>query len=138
MLLRDRVAVIYGAGGAVGGAAARAFAGEGARVFVTGRSLAPVEAVAEGIVAGGGLAEAAQVDALDERAVDRHLGLGRGYGTLHDPQGRSPAPQAPTAECWPAGFGFPDRRLSPPREPTLPQSGPRRLNEQTKPPPWLS
>ena len=76
MLLRDRVAVIYGAGGAVGGAAARAFAGEGARVFVTGRSLAPVEAVAEGIVAGGGLAEAAQVDALDERAVDRHLGLG--------------------------------------------------------------
>ena len=74
MMLRDKVAVIYGAGGAIGGAAAVAFAGEGARVFVTGRSLAPVEAVAKDIVAGGGSAEAAQVDALDERAVDRHLG----------------------------------------------------------------
>ncbi len=74
MLLRDKVAVVYGAGGAVGGAVAVAFAREGARVFVTGRGLARVEAVAEGIVAGGGSAEAARVDALDERAVDRHLG----------------------------------------------------------------
>jgi NAD(P)-dependent dehydrogenase (short-subunit alcohol dehydrogenase family) len=73
MMLRDKVAVIYGAGGAIGGAAALAFAREGARVFVTGRNLAPVEAVAKDIAAGGGSAEAAQVDALDERAVDRHL-----------------------------------------------------------------
>jgi NAD(P)-dependent dehydrogenase (short-subunit alcohol dehydrogenase family) len=73
MLLQDKVAVGYGAGGAVGGAVARAFASEGARLFLTGRHLAPVDAVAKDIVAAGGSAEAAQVDALDERAIDTHL-----------------------------------------------------------------
>jgi NAD(P)-dependent dehydrogenase (short-subunit alcohol dehydrogenase family) len=73
MLLKDKVAVIYGAGGAVGGAVARAFASEGARLFLTGRHLAPVEAVAKEVVAAGGSAEAAEVDALDEQAVDEHL-----------------------------------------------------------------
>jgi len=73
MILKDKVAVIYGAGGAIGGAVARAFASEGARVFLTGRSLAPVEAVAKDVVAAGGSAEAAEVNALDEQAVDRHL-----------------------------------------------------------------
>jgi len=57
-LLEDKVAVVYGAGGAIGGAVARAFAGEGARVFGTGRR-------------GGGAV--AEVDALDEQAVDEHL-----------------------------------------------------------------
>jgi NAD(P)-dependent dehydrogenase (short-subunit alcohol dehydrogenase family) len=73
MLLKDKVAVIYGAGGAVGGAVARAFAAEGANLFLTGRHLAPVEAVANDIVSAGGAAEAAEVDALDEQAVDEHL-----------------------------------------------------------------
>ena len=73
MMLKDKVAVIYGAGGAVGGAVARAFASEGAKVFVTGRKPAPVEAVAKEIAAAGGSAEPAAVDALDERAVDEHL-----------------------------------------------------------------
>jgi len=72
-MLKDKVAVIYGAGGAIGGAVARAFAGEGAEVFLTGRLRAPVEAVAEDIVSAGGSAEAAEVDAVDEHAVDRHL-----------------------------------------------------------------
>jgi NAD(P)-dependent dehydrogenase (short-subunit alcohol dehydrogenase family) len=40
MMLKDKVAVIYGAGGAVGGAVARAFAPEGARLFIAGRKLA--------------------------------------------------------------------------------------------------
>jgi len=65
--------VIYGAGGAIGGAVARAFAPEGAKLFLTGRKLAPVEAVAKDIVSAGGSAEAAEVDALDEQAVDKHL-----------------------------------------------------------------
>jgi NAD(P)-dependent dehydrogenase (short-subunit alcohol dehydrogenase family) len=73
MMLKDKVAVIYGAGGAIGGAVARAFAAEGAEVFLTGRLRAPVDAVAEDIVSGGGSAEAATIDALDEQAVDRHL-----------------------------------------------------------------
>jgi NAD(P)-dependent dehydrogenase (short-subunit alcohol dehydrogenase family) len=73
MMLKDKVAVIYGAGGAIGGAAARAFASEGARVFLTGRSLAPVEIVAKDILSAGRFAEATEVDALDEEAVDKHL-----------------------------------------------------------------
>jgi NAD(P)-dependent dehydrogenase (short-subunit alcohol dehydrogenase family) len=73
MMLKDKVAVIYGAGGGVGGAVARAFASEGARLFLTGRNLAPVEAVAKDVVAAGGSAEAAEVDAVDEQAVDEHL-----------------------------------------------------------------
>lgn len=70
MMLQDKVAVIYGAGGGIGGGVARAFAAEGARVFLTGRRLVPVELLAKEI---GGSAEAAEVDALDERAVDEHL-----------------------------------------------------------------
>ena len=44
MLLEDKTAVIYGAGGAIGGAVARAFAREGARLFLTGRDRAKVDA----------------------------------------------------------------------------------------------
>ncbi|MGW2560250.1 SDR family NAD(P)-dependent oxidoreductase [Streptomyces sp. NPDC001514] len=73
MMLKDKVAVIYGAGGAIGSAVARAFASEGARLFLTGRHLAPVEVVAKDVVSAGGSAEAAEVDALDEQAVDEHL-----------------------------------------------------------------
>jgi NAD(P)-dependent dehydrogenase (short-subunit alcohol dehydrogenase family) len=73
MLLKDKVAVVYGAGGGIGGAVARAFADEGARVFLTGRQLAPVELACKDIASAGGLAAAAEVDALDERAVDEHL-----------------------------------------------------------------
>lgn len=73
MILQDKVAVVYGAGGAIGGAVARAFADEGATVYVTGRRAEPVEALANEIVASGGSAEAAVVDALDEQAVGRHL-----------------------------------------------------------------
>jgi NAD(P)-dependent dehydrogenase (short-subunit alcohol dehydrogenase family) len=73
MLLNNKIAIIYGAGGAIGGAVARTFAAEGATVFLTGRNLASVEANAKAIVAAGGKAAAAQVDALDERAVEEHL-----------------------------------------------------------------
>ena len=73
MLLKNKTAVIYGAGGAIGGAVARAFAREGAKVFLTGRNLASVAATAKEIVSAGGAAEAAQVDALDENAVEDHL-----------------------------------------------------------------
>jgi NAD(P)-dependent dehydrogenase (short-subunit alcohol dehydrogenase family) len=69
MLLENKIAVIYGAGGAIGGAVARAFSAEGARLFLTGRRRAPLEALARELGAAG----AAEVDALDEPAVDRHL-----------------------------------------------------------------
>lgn len=73
MMLKNKVAVIYGAGGDIGGGVARAFAREGAKVFLTGHNLAPVEAVAKDILAAGGSAEGAKVDALDEQAIDKHL-----------------------------------------------------------------
>jgi len=66
MLLENKNAVIYGGGGSIGGAVARAFAREGAKVFLAGRTLATIDAVAEEISASGGVAETAQVDALDE------------------------------------------------------------------------
>ena len=72
MLLDNKSAVIYGGGGSIGGAVARAFAREGAKVFLAGRTRATLENVAEAIRATGGAAETAEVDALDEQAVDRH------------------------------------------------------------------
>jgi len=77
MLLTDKTAIIYGAGGAIGGAiggaVARTFAREGARVFLSGRTLDKVERVADDIRSAGGVAEAFRVDALDEGAVDAHV-----------------------------------------------------------------
>ena len=73
MLLKNKTAVIYGAAGAIGGTVARTFAREGARVFLTGHRRAPVELIAREIAAAGGSAEAAEVNALDERAIDTHL-----------------------------------------------------------------
>jgi NAD(P)-dependent dehydrogenase (short-subunit alcohol dehydrogenase family) len=72
MLLDNKSAVIYGGGGSIGGAVARAFGRQGARVFLAGRTLATLEEVAEAIRTEGGAAKTAEVDALDEQAVDRH------------------------------------------------------------------
>jgi NAD(P)-dependent dehydrogenase (short-subunit alcohol dehydrogenase family) len=73
MSLENKNAVVYGAGGATGGAVARAFARDGARVFLTARDPGAIEALAKEITADGGLAETARVDALDEEAVESHL-----------------------------------------------------------------
>ncbi|MFA1539935.1 SDR family NAD(P)-dependent oxidoreductase [Actinomadura monticuli] len=70
MLLENKTAVIYGGGGSIGGAMARGFAAEGARVFLAGRTPAKLDAVAAGIRDAGGLAETALVDALDADAVN--------------------------------------------------------------------
>jgi 3-oxoacyl-[acyl-carrier protein] reductase len=72
VLLEGKNAVIYGGGGAIGGAVAGAFAREGARVFLAGRTRASLEKVAADIRGAGGTAETAEVDATDERAVDVH------------------------------------------------------------------
>jgi NAD(P)-dependent dehydrogenase (short-subunit alcohol dehydrogenase family) len=72
MLLENKNAVVYGGSGSVGGAGARVFAREGAKVFLAGRTLATLEEVAEETSAAGGVAETAQVDALDEEAVEKH------------------------------------------------------------------
>jgi 3-oxoacyl-[acyl-carrier protein] reductase len=72
MLLENKNAVIYGAGGPIGGAVAHAFAREGANVHLTGRTRDRIDALAKEIRSVGGRAETAQVDALDEAAVDAH------------------------------------------------------------------
>jgi len=66
MLLKNKNAVVYGAGGAVGGAVAKAIALAGAKVFLTGRKKKPLEDLIKEIVKLGGDAEMALVDALDE------------------------------------------------------------------------
>ncbi len=73
LLLQDRNAIVYGAGGGLGGGVARTFAREGARVFLAGRTRERLEAVAADIAAAGGAAEVAVLDALDEQAVDEHV-----------------------------------------------------------------
>jgi NAD(P)-dependent dehydrogenase (short-subunit alcohol dehydrogenase family) len=72
VLLEHKNAVIYGGAGSVGGAVARAFAREGARVFLAGRTLSTLDKVAGEIAREGGTVATAQVDALDEEAVDGH------------------------------------------------------------------
>jgi 3-oxoacyl-[acyl-carrier protein] reductase len=74
MLLEGKTAAIYGGGGSIGGAVARAFGREGARVCLAGRTMEKLEAVAEDIRAAGGAAETAVVDALDAAAVEKHAG----------------------------------------------------------------
>jgi NAD(P)-dependent dehydrogenase (short-subunit alcohol dehydrogenase family) len=70
--LEGKNAAVYGGGGAVGGASARAFAREGARVFLASRTRTKLEAVARDIRKAGGTVETAEVDALDEQDVQRH------------------------------------------------------------------
>lgn len=72
MLLENKNAVIYGGGGSIGGAVAKEFAREGARVFLAGRTREKLEAVAADVEATGGSAEVAVLDALDEEAVNEH------------------------------------------------------------------
>jgi 3-oxoacyl-[acyl-carrier protein] reductase len=75
MLLQNKIAIIYGAGGSLGSTVAKAFAGAGARIFLTGHNLGSVRKVLDEILAAGGMAEIAQVDALDEKAINSHVDL---------------------------------------------------------------
>jgi 3-oxoacyl-[acyl-carrier protein] reductase len=73
MMLQNKNAIIYGAGGSLGGAVAKALAGAGARVFLTGRNTSAIQKLAEEIIAAGGSAEIDEVDALDEKAINNHI-----------------------------------------------------------------
>ena len=73
MLLQNKNAVIYGAGGSLGGAVAKAMAAAGAKVFLTGRNLSSVQKTADAILASGGNAETDEVDAFDDKAINAHM-----------------------------------------------------------------
>jgi NAD(P)-dependent dehydrogenase (short-subunit alcohol dehydrogenase family) len=70
--LGGKVAVVYG-DGTVGSTIAKAFAYEGATVYLTGRTATKLRAVSEEITACGGVIDIATLDALDEQGVHRHL-----------------------------------------------------------------
>jgi 3-oxoacyl-[acyl-carrier protein] reductase len=81
--LTHKHAVIFGAGGAIGTAVAKEFAAQGATVFLSGRRLASVEQVAASIHQDGGIAYAAEGDALDEQAVQTYLdGVAQQAGSI--------------------------------------------------------
>ena len=72
MLLQDRTAIVYGAAGPVGAAVAGAFAREGARVVLAGRTQETLAKVADQIRDAGGAAQAAVVDVTDTAAMRAH------------------------------------------------------------------
>jgi alcohol dehydrogenase class IV len=69
MMLNDKVAVIYGAGGAIGGAVARAFARAGPEPFLTNAVSLPAALRFNSIAAAGELARFGE--AIDRGAVAR-------------------------------------------------------------------
>jgi 3-oxoacyl-[acyl-carrier protein] reductase len=73
VILQNKNAIIYGAGGSLGGAVAKAFADAGASLFLTGRNIGSVQKLADEIISRGGIAKAAEVDAMDEKAISHHL-----------------------------------------------------------------
>jgi len=72
-LLKDKRAVVFGAGGSIGAAVARSFGAEGAEVFLAGRTESTLDAVTRQITEPGGRASYAVIDALDDSAVDDYL-----------------------------------------------------------------
>lgn len=70
--LEKKVAVVYG-DGSVGGSIARAFAKEGAWVFLAGRTPSKLQSIADEVLSKGGSIETTQLDALDEQAIEKHM-----------------------------------------------------------------
>lgn len=72
MLLQGKTALVYGAGGAIGSAVARAYAREGATVHLIGRTRATLDDIARRIHTDGGTAYVTALDVLDRGAVEQH------------------------------------------------------------------
>jgi NAD(P)-dependent dehydrogenase (short-subunit alcohol dehydrogenase family) len=71
--LKEKVALVFAASGAIAGAVAKSFAQHGAKVYVSARNLAEVEKLAKEINQKGGWAEAAEVDAMNEQAIENYI-----------------------------------------------------------------
>ncbi|MDD3347438.1 SDR family NAD(P)-dependent oxidoreductase [Oscillibacter sp.] len=81
--LKDKVVLVTGAGGAIGGAMAKAFARNGAKVAVAGRTLATLQATVDEITAAGGAAAAVIADVGNKESaramIEETVGL---FGAL--------------------------------------------------------
>lgn len=71
-LLKGKTAIIYGAGGSVGGAVAKAYSSAGAHVYLAGRGEENLAKTARGSLNGSD-ADIAVVDACDRHAVEGHM-----------------------------------------------------------------
>ena len=87
--LAQRVALVTGGGGEIGGAICRRFAAEGAEVAIADLDPAKSAAVARAIAGSGGLALALEVDVADEAPLRASEGSPR--------WSMSPPPSRPTA-----------------------------------------
>lgn len=73
MILQNKNAVVYGAGGSLGSTVSKALADAGATVYLTGRNSNSLQKIADEILDSGGRVEVYEVDALDENSVNDHL-----------------------------------------------------------------
>jgi NAD(P)-dependent dehydrogenase (short-subunit alcohol dehydrogenase family) len=71
--LKDKVAVVFAASGAIAGAVAKSFAAHGAKVYVSGRNLTEVKQLATDIKAEKGWAKATKVDAMKEAQIEAYF-----------------------------------------------------------------
>ena len=110
-LLVGKIAIVYGGSGAIGGASARVFAREGARVFLAGRTPARLAAVARDIESLGGMVDTAVLDIFDERAVHAHADVvaaaAGGIDIMHNAIGIAHIQGKPFAETSLAEFEQP-------------------------------
>jgi len=82
-MLEGKHALVFGAGGSIGAAVAKEFAVEGAELFLSGRTRPHLEDVAKEIASAGGRAEVAELNALDDRAVNDYVeGITKRAGTI--------------------------------------------------------
>lgn len=72
-ILDGKHAIVFGAGGSIGSAAAKEFAAEGAEVFLAGRNKSALSEEEDHIKALGGRAQVAVVDALDDLEVNEYI-----------------------------------------------------------------
>ena len=68
--LKDKVVVVTGGGGAIGGAIAKVFAQEGAQVVVTGRTIATLQSITDEIKAEGGKCEPVVCDVSSKESCE--------------------------------------------------------------------
>lgn len=71
--LKNKVAAVFAANGAISSDVARALSDEGTEVFLSGRNEDAVQLLADEINANGGIAHAARVDATKEHEMEQYI-----------------------------------------------------------------